>query len=152
MEERIKQTARCVRLNYLLFWALPLLCLLAGELGGGWVGLYAADVKAVYLAETLIILLAALCVPASLKLFAWMLDRQIDRATLPHALTLYVRWSVVRLLLLSLPVVGGLLIYYAMLSSKGLLCALIALTASLFCLPGEGRLRSELHIEKESSL
>lgn len=152
MEERIKRTARSARVHYLLFWALPFLCLLAGELGGTWVGLYAADVKAVYLAETLIILLTALCVPASLKLFAWMLDRQIDRASLPQALTLYVRWSVVRLLLLSLPVVGGLGVYYAMLSSKGLLCALIALTASLFCLPGEGRLRSELHIEKESSL
>ena len=36
-----------------------------------------------------------------------------------------------------------------MLSTTGLLCALIALTASLFCLPGEERLRRELHIERE---
>ena len=36
-----------------------------------------------------------------------------------------------------------------MLSSTGALCALIGLTASLFCLPGEGRLRKELHINQE---
>ena len=30
--------------------------------------------------------------------------------------------------------------------------ALIGLTASLFCLPGEGRLRKELHINKEEEM
>lgn len=152
MEERIKETARCVKLSYLLFWMFPLLFLLAGELGGAWVGFYAADVKVVYLAETLVILLTALCVPASLKIFARKLSRQIDRATLPQALRLYVRWSMVRLFMLSLPVIGGFSAYYVTMSSKGMLCALIALTASLFCLPGEERLRRELHIEKESFL
>lgn len=44
---------------------------------------------------------------------------------------------------------AGFLTYYGMLSTTGLLCALIALTASLFCLPGEERLRRELHIERE---
>lgn len=42
--------------------------------------------------------------------------------------------------------------YYIMLSSTGALCALIGLTASLFCLPGEGRLRKELHINKEEEM
>ena len=55
----------------------------------------------------------------------------------------------VRLALLAMPVLAGFLTYYMMLSNKGVLCALIALTASLFCLPGENRLRKELHIEKE---
>ena len=54
-----------------------------------------------------------------------------------------------RLALLAVPVLAGFLTYYMMLSNKGVLCALIALTASLFCLPGENRLRKELHIDKE---
>ena len=41
---------------------------------------------------------------------------------------------------------AGCVAYYLMLSNKSILCALIALTASLFCLPGEGRLRNELKI------
>lgn len=131
------------------FWLLPLVFVVAGETGGEWVGMYAADVRGTYLAETLVILLAAVCVPVSLKLFAWVLVRRIDRVSLPEALRLYVFWSRVRLGLLLLPVVAGFAVYYLMLSNKGVLCALIALTASLFCLPGEERLRKELCIDRE---
>ena len=99
--------------------------------------------------ETLSILLVAACVPVSLKLFAWVLTRKIDKVSLPEALRLYSFWSKVRVAMLSLPVWVGLAVYYLTLSNKGLLCAFIALTASLFCLPGEGRLRKELHINKE---
>ena len=102
-----------------------------------------------YYAETLSILLTAICIPLSLKLFAWVLYRRIDRASITSALQLYVFWSGIRLVLLLLPLLAGFLTYYVMLSTTGLLCALIALTASLFCLPGEERLRRELHIERE---
>lgn len=112
-------------------------------------GAYADDVRTTYYAETLSILLAAACVPLSLKLFAWVLYRRIDRAGIARALQLYVFWSGIRLVLLALPLMAGFLTYYGMLSTTGLLCALIALTASLFCLPGEERLRRELHIERE---
>ena len=57
-----------------------------------------------------------------------------------------------RLALLAIPVLAGFFTYYVMLSSTGVLCALIGLTASLFCLPGEGRLRKELHIDKEEEI
>ena len=87
--------------------------------------------------------------PVSLKLFSWMLERRIDVVTFPEALRLYSRWSGVRLLLLFIPIAAGLFLYYLMWSSTGMLCALIGLTASLFCLPGEERLRKELHIDKE---
>ena len=98
------------------------------------------------------ILLAASCVPIALKLFSWVLIRKIDVVTLPEALRLYALWSGVRLALLAIPVLAGFFTYYIMLSSTGALCALIGLTASLFCLPGEGRLRKELHINKEEEM
>lgn len=100
-------------------------------------------------AETVTILLTAVLVPVSLKLFSWMLTKKIDVVAITDALRLYALWSGVRLALLAMPVLAGFLTYYMMLSNKGVLCALIALTASLFCLPGENRLRKELHIEKE---
>ena len=131
------------------FWLLPVIWIIVGETGGDWVGIYADDVRTTYFAETLSILLVAACVPVSLKLFAWVLTRKIDKVSLPEALRLYSFWSKVRVALLSLPVWVGLAVYYLTLSNKGLLCAFIALTASLFCLPGEGRLRKELHINKE---
>lgn len=86
------------------------------------------------------------CIPEALS---WVLVRKIDAVSISDALRLYVLWSGVRLALLAIPVVAGFLTYYMVLSNKGVLCALIALTASLFCLPGEKRLREELHIDKE---
>ena len=114
--------------------------------------MYAGDVRVTYMAETVSILLAASCVPIALKLFSWVLIRKIDVVTLPEALRLYALWSGVRLALLAIPVLAGFFTYYIMLSSTGALCALIGLTASLFCLPGEGRLRKELHINKEEEM
>ena len=147
MEEQIKKTAARVRTTFAYFWMLPILFVLLGETGGGLVGMYAGDVRATYMAETVTILLAASCVPIALKLFSWVLIRKIDVVTLPEAL-----WSGVRLALLAIPVLAGFFTYYIMLSSTGALCALIGLTASLFCLPGEGRLRKELHINKEEEM
>lgn len=149
MEEQIKKTAARAKSAFACFWALPILLILFGEIGGDWVGMYAGDIRATYVAETVTILLTACCVPVSLKLFSWMLTRKIDVVTLPRALRLYRLWGNVRLALLAMPVLAGLLTYYMVLGSTGLLCALIALTASLFCLPGEERLRRELRIDKE---
>ena len=128
MEEQIKHVASRLKVIFISFWLLPVIWIIVGETGGDWVGIYAADVRTTYFAETLSILLVAACVPVSLKLFAWVLTRKIDKVSLPEALRLYSFWSKVRV---------------------AMLCAFIALTASLFCLPGEGRLRKELHINKE---
>ena len=149
MEEKIKRAASRVKMSFVYFWLLPVFLVIFGETGGAWVGLYAGDVRAAYFAETVTILLTAVLVPVSLKLFSWMLTKKIDVVAITDALRLYALWSGVRLALLAMPVLAGFLTYYMMLSNKGVLCALIALTASLFCLPGENRLRKELHIEKE---
>ena len=122
MEEQIKKAVRFVRMSYLLFWMVPVVFVLVGETTDSWVGAYADDVRTTYYAETLSILLAAACVPLSLKLFAWVLYRRIDRAGIARALQLYVFWSGIRLVLLALPLMAGFLTYYGMLSTTGLLC------------------------------
>lgn len=71
--------------------------------------------------------------------------------TITLALKRYVQWNIVRLGVLEVAIVVNLLCYYLTLSSTGNLCMLIGLTASLFCLPSEKRLRNELHIAKKKS-
>ena len=44
MEEQIKKTAARVRTTFAYFWMLPILLVLLGETGGGWVGMYAGYV------------------------------------------------------------------------------------------------------------
>ncbi len=150
MEKRIKQISRCLKALFACYWLLAVLMVVCGETLDGLSGLYAGDVRSTYLAETATVLLAVVCVPVSLTLFSRALDRKINAACLPDALRLYAWWSVARLFLLALPLVAGLLTYYLALSTKGMLCALIALTASLFCIPGESRLRRDLHIDKDN--
>lgn len=148
MEEKIKRVASRMKMLFVYFWLLPVFLTVFGEMGGEWVGIYAGDVRVTYFAETFTILLTAILIPVSLKFFSWVLVKKIDAVAISDALRLYALWSGIRLALLAIPVLAGFLTYYMMLSNKGVLCALIALTASLFCLPGEGRLRKELHIDK----
>lgn len=122
--------------------------------GSGGVGTDAGrgladDAEAVYYLETIGILLTAVCVPLSLKLFSMVLKNKINELTVTLALKRYVLWSNVRLGILEVVVLFNLLCYYLTLSNTGNLCMLIGLTASLFCLPGEKRLRNELHISEE---
>ncbi len=148
MEKEIKKTTAHVKVAFACFWMISILLVISGEMRSSWVGLYVGNISATYMAETITILLTASCVPISLKLFSWVLTRKIDIAALPKALRLYALWSDIRLVLLSLPVLTGFFTYYMMLSTTGVLCGMIGLTASLFCLPGEERLRKELHIDK----
>lgn len=149
MEEQIEKTARCIKIVYVSFWVFAVAFVVIGEIGGSWIGMYAACVKDIYFAESLTILLTAACVPASLKLFSWIIEKRIDRITLPSALYLYLYGYIGRLVLLGVPMLSGFLIYYFMMSTKGVLCALISLVASLFCLPGERKLRKDLRIDRE---
>lgn len=150
MEERIRRTVVYLKILYICCWVLPLSVGVASELDTLWTGAYADNVRMVFSGETAVILLTVLCVPSSLKLFARVLAKRIDCAGIERALRLYKRWSTVRILLLLLPALAGFAGYYLLLSDKCLLCGLIALVALLFCVPGEKRLRNELHIDQES--
>lgn len=152
MERKINAVLKSVKSIYYCFWILPIVVVLLGESVDEWVGCYATNLQLIFLAETILILLTALCVPLALKLFAQILTKKIDKLSIADALKQYRVWSIVRLGLLALPLLMGLSVYYLMLSTKGLLCALIALTASLFCVPSEKRMRTELHIEKDEEL
>lgn len=149
MEEQIKRAVSSLNISYVFFWVLPAFLLGAGEFDLIPVGTLADNVQATYYFETIGILLTAACVPLSLKLFSLVLKKKIDHMTITLALKRYVQWSIVRLGLLEVAIVLNLLCYYLTLSSTGNLCMLICLTASLFCLPSEKRLRNELHITKE---
>lgn len=149
MEEQIKRTVGLLKVLYALFWAVPVATVVWGEAGASWTGLLAGDVRGTYVAETVVILLTVLCVPVSLKLFARILSRQIAKAGIERAVSLYAWWSTWRLAMLFVPVMCGVVGYYLSLSNNSLLCAMIGLVASLFCVPGEKRLRRELNIDKQ---
>jgi len=144
-----KQIARNLKIQYYLFWLLPVLLMVGYETDLLPVGLYADDPRMMYIWETIGILTAIVCVPLSLKLFNIVLRKKIDEVHLAEALSKYIFWSGVRLALLEIAVLLNVFVYYLTLSNVGAFCALIALTASVFCFPGEKRMREELNITTE---
>ena len=149
MEKQIKRVVKKLKISYIIFWAVTILLVVIGETEFFPIGLLADDVRTCYFLETVGILLTAICIPFSMKLFSFVLTRKLDKLTFPVALSRYALWSIVRLGLLNFVVIYNLLCYYMTLNSTGALCALCALTASFFCLPGEKRLRNELYKTNE---
>lgn len=171
----IRHAARRCVLMYTLLWLSAAAWVMAGELGDDWTGLLSDNERAVYMGEALSILLTALCIPTSLKLFARAIRRFTDNAdagivlradiaadaegteAVSHAaighvvnasvLRRYILWSGLRIALLALPLWVSLGVYYLTLSNTGALCAVITLIASLFCIPGERQLRKELKVD-----
>ena len=79
MEEQIKRAVRNLNISYVFFWVIPAFLLGAGEFELYPVGGLVDNAPAIYYFETVGILLTALCVPLSLKLFSLVLKKKIDQ-------------------------------------------------------------------------
>lgn len=141
-----KQIVRNLKMQYGLFWLLPALLAIAYETDLLPVGLYADDPQMMYVWETTGILTAIVCVPLSLKLFSVVLKKKISEVHLTEALSGYLFWSGVRLGILEIAVLLNVFVYYLTLSNVGAFCGLIALAASVFCLPCEKRMCEDLNV------
>lgn len=149
MEKKIKQLLGWLRLEYAGMWVLPLGLVLLYETGCLTEGAYAGDDRMEYILQTVGILLAVGLIPLSLRLFSLSLVKHVKQLSLPEALKSYRRWSEVRLGMLLVPVLVNLSFYYLTLNTSGALCAMMALMASLFCVPTHKRILDELDLVKE---
>lgn len=145
----IRRVSRRVTAMYVCLWVVPAAMVVLYESGVLMEGALAGDVRGTYVVETVCILLTAVLVPLSLKVYSWAIAHRVDRVNIVRALQLYVYWNVVRTGALLVVVATGFWTYYTCVSSKGILCGLIGLVASLFCVPSMGRVKRELHIDRE---
>ena len=148
MEKKIRQLLRYLQIEYVAVWVLPLLLVALYETGVMTEGAYAGDVRMDYVLQTVGILLAVGLIPLSLRLFSLSLVKQ---RSLPEALKSYRRWSEIRTGMLVVPVLVNLSFYYLTLNNTGVLCAMMALIASLFCVPTRKRMLDELDLVKEEN-
>lgn len=148
MEKKIKQLLQCLQVEYLLVWILPLLLVILYETGVMTEGMYAGDVRMDYILQSVGILLAVGLIPLSLRLFSLSLVKNVKQLSLPEALKSYRRWSEIRIGMLLVPVLVNLSFYYLTMNNTGVLCAMMALIASLFCIPTRKRMLDELDLVK----
>lgn len=151
MEKKIKQLLQFLQIEYLLVWILPLLLVILYETGFMTEGVYAGDVRMDYILQTVGILLAVGLIPLSLRLFSLSLVKNVKQLSLPEALKSYRRWSEIRIGMLLVPVLVNLSFYYLTMNNTGVLCAMMALIASLFCIPTRKRMLDELDLVKGES-
>jgi hypothetical protein len=151
MEKKIKQLLQWLQLEYVLVWVLPLVLVALYETGVMTEGVYAGDVRMDYILQTVGILLVVGLIPLSLRLFSLSLVKHVKQLTLPEALKSYRRWSEVRIGMLLVPVLVNLSFYYLTMNTTGVMCAMMALIASLFCIPTRKRMLDELDLVKDEN-
>ncbi|MCD7926496.1 MAG: hypothetical protein LUI85_18195 [Bacteroides sp.] len=151
MEKKIKQLLQWLQLEYVLVWVLPLVLVALYETGVMTEGVYAGDVRMDYILQTVGILLVVGLIPLSLRLFSLSLVKHVKQLTLPEALKSYRRWSEVRIGMLLVPVLVNLSFYYLTMNTTGIMCAMMALIASLFCIPTRKRMLDELDLVKDEN-
>ena len=151
MEKKIKQLLQWLQLEYVLVWVLPLVLVALYETGVMTEGVYAGDVRMDYILQTVGILLVVGLIPLSLRLFSLSLVKHVKQLTLPEALKSYRRWSEVRIGMLLVPVLVNLSFYYLTMNTTGIMCAMMALIASLFCIPTRKRMLDELALVKDEN-
>ncbi len=142
----IKNIVRRLQVEYIAIWLLVAGLFLSYETGLFEEGTLAHDGRLCYVLQTATVLLTLCLIPVALKMFSLALDKRVKPLPRPEALRAYQRWSEVRLAMLAVVVLVGLSVYYSTLSSIGGLCALVGLLATLFCLPGEARVKGELNL------
>lgn len=90
--------------------------------------------------QLLVVLLTIFLIPTSLKLLNWTpIRKRIDRE-----LYTYRFWAIARLFALYIPVLLGTSLYFLMLDSSALYCAVVSLIAIVFVWPTEERMLDEL--------
>ena len=151
MEEIKKELNRLLwhlQVEYMLLWGI--VALLVGLYETDWLpqGVLVGDGQADYAMQVAGILMAVGLIPFSLRMFSLSLTRYVRNLPLPEALKSYRRWSEVRLALLLAPALFNFSAYYCTLNTTGLLCGGMVLVASLFCVPGRGRLLAELNLNE----
>ncbi|RGN50715.1 MULTISPECIES: hypothetical protein [unclassified Bacteroides] len=146
MDEQIKKLVRILQIQYWLFISLAIAYCAVYEIGWIEEGIYAGDVRLQYIWETIAILTTVILVPLSLKLFNIIMTKKVVKSSLQVAMRLYKRWNEIRLLMLAIVTFLNIYVYYTTLDNIGGLCALIGVTASIFCLPSEKKLKEELNI------
>lgn len=152
MEKKIDRLLWHLKMEYSLMWILVLATVVLYESDVIPQGMWVDDARLAYLMQVLGILMTVGVIPLSVYMFKVILTHRIRRLSLLEALKSYRRWSEARLILLLIPLLFDVFIYYSILDTAGLLCAAMMILASLFCVPSRKRLLSELDLKTTENI
>ena len=137
---------RWLIIEFAATWVLAILTFVAGELN--WIpnGLYHADggSQTEYYLNLISVVLVIVCIFLAIQLFSLNTRRSLKRMNHDEALKSYHVWSIVRLALLLVAAIYGIVVYFLLMNSTGILCACMAMVTTLACVPSEDKLTKYL--------
>lgn len=142
MQNYIKNVLRWLIGEYVATWAIAILAFIAGE--QSWLPLDSIYVgkgsQTEYYLNIVCIVLTAISIVFSLQLFTLNTSKGLKRMNHDEALHSYHMWSCVRLGMLLLATLLGIVLYFIMMNTTGILCACMAMVTTLTCIPSEEKL------------
>lgn len=139
-----------LKIEYTAIWLVAILLVVLFESDCLLPGGFAGEDRAVYLAQTLSILITLGCIPLALKLFSIdFIRKRLSVKNGESSLPAYRCWSEVRMFLLAFPLIVNLVLYYLTMEVSSAYCALIVVLAMLFCWPSEARLMNEANCQNQ---
>lgn len=102
-------------------------------LKGGFVGGY--DEQTTYIIEVAMFFLTGICILLALKFFDRLWLRRVAEVKEEEKASKYIAAYMIRLALLTIPMLSGFIFYYGLLVNWGLYYALAGFVSSFFCLP-----------------
>ena len=149
MKEQIKRILTLQKVMFSIVWVAPILIVVLNETGVYQKGIYQGDVQMDYILQSISILLTMGLIIFALRMFNLNLVKRIKNLPLQEALKSYRIWCDVRLSLLFVPIVLDFAFYYLTLNTTSLFCGLMALIATLFCVPTKSRIMNELDLPED---
>lgn len=143
--KNIRQYVRVLWMEYAAYLFVAALISLFFELDVCEEGALYSYPQRAYVWQTIEVMLSLFCIPVSLKIIPFFL-RRFEKKGISMNRSCHHILALIRYVLLAAPTYLGIWIYYATLNNIGAFCALSCVTASLFCLPQEERVRNELFL------
>ena len=135
-----------LRIESVVAWMLLIILFAVGELGVIINGSVEQGSEVEFKLNCACVLSTLLILPLALQLFLLNTTKGLRRMNKDEALDFYHTWSLIRLVLVSLCIAYNIVAYFMTLNTTGLLCALMGLAITVYCLPTRGRLETFMKI------
>jgi len=148
MKEKIKETVKNLKIIYygLMVMNIAFIMFISGYL----FPIEEIPGKEDYILQCICILMTLACIPLGLWWFKFNFVKKFKERSLEEALRYYINCNIVRIMLVSAPIMIGFAWYMVTTSNNTyLFCACMAFIATLFCVPSEERLKNELDLPEE---
>lgn len=145
---KIEDILKRLRLEFVAMWVVAGILAACHETGLFPEGSCAETPTLAYVIETAAVLLTLAGVPAAVKISGKFMYGRVLAKEGEEKLKTILRWSEIQLFLLAIVTLTDISIYYATMESLGILCAAVALVASLLCLPDRVRFEKYLSAPK----